>query len=196
MKTRFGASPTRAASSTEAASVDAVTAAVIAGRAAVLEGNRPVPSPVICTRSSSAGSPPKAAQACRNKRSVCSPGFIALNPWISGPKRRGDLRRPLADVEAVLPEECQGDPIDAERDAGAVRSGTVGGRDREGLPKVVAMAVPRDDRDRVIGGTNRRGALQLEDLILLVVRHGSAQSAEERVVGFDHRHVEAKLTQQ
>ena len=53
----------RVASSADAASVDAATAATVAGSAASLDGNSPGSCPVTSTSSSSYGSPPSAAHA-------------------------------------------------------------------------------------------------------------------------------------
>ncbi len=67
--------------------------------------------------------------------------------------------------------------------------------DGERGAEVVAVAVARDDRHRVVGAPDGRGALELEHLVLLVGGHGRAQAPEERVVGRDDGHVEPEALQ-
>jgi hypothetical protein len=103
------------------------------------------------------------------------------------------IRRPLGEVEAVRPEQGDGETVHAERDAGGVgrRAGAIG--KAPGRAEVVAVVVEAHAGGRFLGGMERHQELELQRLLELAHRHDLAGAAEERIARRLDRAGKAKL---
>src|SRR3954468_1545684 len=90
--------------------------------------------------------------------------------------------RPRLQPEAVRLEKRQGDALQAEAHARAVRDTIVRGLDVEDRAEVVEVIVARPDRGRLLRRADGNHQLELERLLALDRLLHLAAAAEERIV--------------
>src|ERR1051325_1549660 len=93
-----------------------------------------------------------------------------------------NLARPGRQLEPMHLEQAEGDALEPEADACAVRGVAVGGADAERFPEVVEVIVARSDRGGLLRGADGHHELVLEVLLALGGLQELAAAPEERIV--------------
>ena len=106
---------------------------------------------------------------------------LALEAKLTEPQGAPNVGRPLPDIQAVFPEERDGQTVHAKRDTTRVRDGAVVVTQIPGRSEIVKMVIKAHASGRLVGRVRRDEQLEFQRLLELADRHYLAGSAEERV---------------